>query len=90
MLGLVGALGFALSVDTQPGGELQDQDGDDSGQHARVQQYRSGTDRLTPQLIPAAAVEQTRDRGGRLLGGEEADQQRADDAADEVDTDDVE
>ena len=47
-------------------------------------------DRLPPQLVEAAAVEQAVDLVRHAVAGEEADQQGADDAADEVDADDVE
>ena len=56
----------------------------------RVDHHRAGGDRLPPQLVEAAAVEQAVGLVRHAVAGEEADQQGADDAADEVDADDVE
>src|SRR5581483_1075175 len=46
-------------------------------------------ERLTPQLVGAAAVEESVDRG-RTGRGEQTDRDRADEATDQVDTDDIE
>ncbi len=45
---------------------------------------------LLAQQGQSAAVEQALDTAGHHLGGEQSDQEGADDTADEVDTDDVE
>ena len=50
----------------------------------------NGTDCLAPQLVEPAAVEQTRNRCGRLGRGDKADEQGADQTADEVHADHVE
>ena len=56
----------------------------------RVDHHRACRDRLPPQLVETAAVEQSVGGVGHAFAGEEADQQSADDAADQVDADHVE
>lgn len=67
-----------------------DQEGQDRGGDQGVGEDTEDTGALLPELVEAAAVEEARDVGLALAGGEEADEQGADDAADEVDADDVE
>ncbi len=80
-------LGVAGDAEAHEGVQrLADEPGDDEG----VRQDRERPDRLGLELVEPAAVEQPVDRGRRLCSGEEADRERADETADEVDSDDVE
>src|SRR6476469_4581488 len=95
---LVGRLGVRLEVDAGDLGLLVDPEADrlvddradDVGEDERERQHRAGRDGLPPELVDATAVEQAVDAGRGLIGGQDADEQGAGQAADQVDTDDVE
>ena len=69
---------------------LLNRDADGQGKDEREGEDGERADDLAPELVDAAAVEQAVDTRRGLSGGEEADQDRAHEAADEVDADDVE
>ena len=63
---------------------------DQRGEHTGPDDRDPGRARLVAERGEPAAVEEAVDAAGRCRGGQEADQHGADDAADEVDADDVE
>ena len=63
---------------------------DEVRDHERVGHHRTGGDRLLPQLVEPAAVEQAVGLVRHACAGEETDQQGADHAADQVHADHVE
>ena len=65
-------------------------EGDDVSDDERVDHHRSRRHGLPPELVESAAVEQAVCRVRHAVAGEEADQQGADDATDEVHADHVE
>src|SRR5690606_5205828 len=67
-----------------------EEEGEDRGGDQGVGEDTEDTGALLPELVEAAAVEEAGHVGLALAGGEEAHEQGADDAADEVDADDVE
>ncbi|CAM5548866.1 hypothetical protein SGRIM128S_00096 [Streptomyces griseomycini] len=89
MLGLVDAGHLVVLGDSHADGPVEEE-GEDRGDDQGVGEDAEDTGALLPELVEAAAVEEARDVGLALAGGEEADEQRAEDAADEVDADDVE
>ena len=89
MLGLVDAGDLVVLGDPHADG-LVEEEGEDRGDDQGVAEDREDADGLLAELVEAAAVEEALDVGLALAGGEEADQQGADDTADEVDADDVE
>src|ERR1700759_161130 len=64
--------------------------GENESHDSGVGENAERANRLTPQLIPTSAVEQTLDGSGGFGCGEQTDQQRAGQTADEVHADDVE
>ena len=89
MFGFVGTLGLGFGVEFETDGELQDER-DDCGDNRRVGEHCERTDDLAPELVDAAAEEQTVHTGVGVGDRDEPDQDGADKATDEVDTDDVE
>ena len=77
------------SIKAQANGVLhyQGQNSCTDGEYART---ANGADCLPPQLVESAAVEQTRDSAGASGAATKPDQQRTDDAADQVHADHVE
>ena len=89
MLDLVDAGDLVLFTDAEADG-LLDRRADDVGENERVGQDRECRDGLLAQLLEVSTIEDAADSTAVGLGGEEADQQRADESTDEVDADDVE
>ncbi len=89
MLGLVDA-GHLVVLRYPHADRLVQDQGEDGGGHEGVGEDAEDTGALLPELVEAAAVEEARDVGLALARGEEADEEGAEDAADEVDADDVE
>ncbi len=89
MLDLVDARDLVVLGDPHPDRPV-DREGEERGDDERVREDRDDADDLLAELFHAAAVEEARGVGLDASGGEEADEDRADDAADEVDADDVE
>src|SRR5690606_26093157 len=89
VLDLVDAGGLLLGGDPQPEGRLDDV-GEDERHDERVDHHGDRTDDLAPQLVDPAAVEQAGDGGGRARVGEQADEDGAHEATDQVDAHDVE
>ena len=89
MLRFVSPGGFILLVQPKSDGVLHYQS-QDSCPDRRVEQNRARTDGLAPQLIEAATVEEAGHTRAGFRGGNQPDEQGADDAADQVDTHHVE
>ena len=89
MLDLVDAGDLVVLADPHPDRPVEDERqerGDDQG----VGEDREDADGLLAELFESAAVEEALGVGLHATGGEEADEEGAEDAADEVDADDVE
>ena len=84
----VDALDLVLLLEPEADGVLDGQ-ADDQRDHARETDSGERTERLVTQRGSAAAVEQAVDPASTFRGGEDADQDGADDAADQVDADHV-
>ncbi|BFO15672.1 hypothetical protein SHKM778_20600 [Streptomyces sp. KM77-8] len=89
MLRLVDAGHLVVLGDSHTDGPVEEE-GEDRGDGQGVGEDAEDSGALLPELVEAAAVEEALDVGLALAAGEEADEQRAEDAADEVDADDVE
>lgn len=86
---LVDAGDLVVLGDPHPDGPV-DGEGEEGGDDEGVREDREDADGLLAELVEPAAVEEALGVGLDAAGGEEADEQGADDAADEVDADDVE
>ena len=88
MLGLVDTCALFLFADAEADGLVQQQT-DEQG-HDQLKNSTKGTHCLPPQLVDAAAVEQTVDAGRCGLGCQEADREGAPETTEQVDADHVE
>lgn len=88
MFDLVDAGDLVVLADPHPDRPVEDER-EGRGDHQGVGEDGEDTDGLLAELVEPAAVEQALGVGLHTAGGEEADEERADDTADEVDADDV-
>ena len=70
--------------------QLVDHESDDARDHEGVDAHRAAAEQLPAELVEPAAVQQAIDAGGSGGRGDQADAERADHSADQVDADDVE